>query len=266
MLRGIYTSAAGMISTQQKQDITANNIANIETTGFKKDKVATKTFPEVMLQNKDSNIEDFHHTRKLGTMPFGVENELIHTDFSQGSMGETGNQLDLAINGRGFFTVRYFDEEGENIRYTRDGSFSIDSSGRAVYSGGLVLGRDVQTGQIGPMNVGSGEVIIDDKGDVYVDSVRRYTLAINDFSDYNNLTRVGKNMYAANQNDPPIEITGQGDVFEIKQGFLERSNSDMTDEMVELIMNSRIYQANQRVLTAIDETLGKSVNEVGALK
>lgn len=266
MLRGIYTSAAGMISTQERQDVTANNIANLQTTGYKKDTVATKTFPEVMLQNKDSSIGDFRYTRKLGTMAFGAKNDIIHTDFTQGSVNETGNKLDVAINGRGFFAIRFFDEQGENIRYTRDGSFSTDSLGRVVYSGGLVLGRDVQTGQIGSMNVGNGDVYIDDKGNVYVDSVKKYTLVVSDFNDYNNLTRIGKNMYAANPNDQPIYISGQGDTFEIKQGFLERSNADMTDEMVSLIINARTYQANQRVLTTIDETLGKSVNEVGALK
>jgi flagellar basal-body rod protein FlgG len=266
LLRGIYTSAAGLISTQQRQDITANNIANLDTTGYKQDKVATKTFPEVMIQNKDSGIGDFRYNRKLGTMSFGAKNDVIQTDFAQGSVNETGNKLDVAINGRGFFNVRFSDEQGTNIGYTRDGSFNTDSLGRVVYSGGLVLGRDVQTGQVGSMNVGNGDVYIDDKGNVFVDSVKRYTLVVSDFNDYNNLTKAGKNMYAANPNDPPTDISGQGDTFEIKQGFLENSNADMADEMISLMMNARAYSANQRVLTTIDETLGKSVNEVGALR
>lgn len=266
MLRGIYTAATGMINSQLKQDATADNIANASTTGFKQNKIVSKPFPEVLLQNMTNTGALGDLPQVLGKMSFGTSADEVYTDFLQGSIQETGKSLDFAINGKGFFSVQYFDGIQNTQKYTRDGSFSIDQNGMMVTgSGGYVIGRNLENNQVGPMNIGSGEVTVDESGNIYVDSVKKYSFVIRDFNDYSNIQRYGKNMYEVkeNTNTRPIDLS-EGS-YQIGQGKLEGSNVDVAQEMVSMITNLRSYQASQRVLQAIDETLGKTVNEVGAL-
>lgn len=263
MLRGLYTAAMGMINNQAKEDISSNNISNSSTPGYKQDRLVSQPFHEVMLQNRDGSRDGA--VQQLGTMPFGVEAEGIYTDFVQGVPQDTGRDLDFALDGKGLFAVQYPDANGYVTKYTRDGSFMLDSGGMLITSdGGYVLGRD-ESGQAGPMNIGSGKVTVDSQGNLAVDSVNKYTLEIYDFDDYNNLEKTGNSMYSLkDSNVSPITLdSGE---FSVKQGSLEQSNVDLTSEMVNMIANIRSYQANQRVLQSIDGTLAKAVNEVGSLK
>jgi flagellar basal-body rod protein FlgG len=132
-------------------------------------------------------------------------------------------------------------------------------------NGGYVLGKDVTTGELSPMKLGTGKVSVDEKGNVSVDSNLKYSIPLYDFDDYNSLEKLGNNMYGIKDNNTVPRIMDAGN-YTISQGKLEQSNVDITSEMVSMITNLRSYQANQRVLQAIDETLGKTVNEVGALK
>ncbi|HBM81483.1 MAG: flagellar hook-basal body complex protein [Clostridiales bacterium] len=267
MLRGIYASAFGMIQNQVDQDTTANNIANSTTVGFKQDQIIAVPFRDVMLQNKSNERFGKPAVQKLGAMPLGVLSDGPYTDFTQGPVITTDNNLDFAINGRGFFPVEYFDGENQSVLYTRCGSFQLDAQGNVVSSdGSKLLARDANTGQIVPVNVGNGKVTVDSEGNVYVDSVKKYTLSIVDFNDYNDIHKFGKNMYEINNgsNANPVELGTNS--YSIEQGKLEQSNVDMELELVNMITNLRRYQANQRVLQSIDETLSKTVNEVGSLK
>ena len=265
MLRGLYTAASGMINAQYKQDVTANNIANSDTTGFKQDKVISKTFKEVMLQNKENDIFGIPHAQELGTLAFGVDTEGLYTDFKQGDIKSTGRGLDLAITGLGWFNIDSSDETGKKTMYTRDGSFSVDGSGNIVSSdNGYVLAKDISTNRIGPMQVGNSKVTIDSDGDVFLDSVKKYTLEISQFSDYTQIEKNSKNMYIPKNGVVPDKSNTQN--FAISQGSLEASNNDILSEMTNMITNLRSFQANQKVMQSIDETLAKTVNEVGSLK
>lgn len=266
MLRGLYTAAFGMINSQNKQDVSANNIANSTTIGYKQDKVVSKSFPEVMLQNMDNTQFGKPALQELGSMPLGVYTDGIYTDFNEGVYEDTDSDLDMAIQGKGLFAVTHFDGSTQDTRYTRDGSFKLDSNGMLVTSNGdYVLGTDVSTGQIGPMQLGEGKVTVDSQGRVYVDSKEKYTIQVVDFNDYNSIEKLGNNMYGLKDNNT-TPVTLNPDMYVIGQKKLEMSNVDMNGEMVDMITNLRNYQANQRVLQSIDETLDKAVNEVGAVK
>lgn len=265
VLRGLYTAAFGMKQNQVRQDVAANNIANSETTGYKGDAVVARPFPEVMLQNMDDNGLGEPKVQKLGPLPLGVETEGPYTDFSQGVSVETGRDLDFYIEGRGFFPIRYFDGISESIKYTRDGSFSLDSDGNVVTSeGGHLLVRDAETGQTVPMKLDGDEITIDGNGNILVDNVKKYSFIINDFDDYSNIEKYGKNMYSIRDGSGAAVFDADGS--RVVQGSLEQSNVDMTSEITNMISNFRNYQANQRVLKAIDETLDKTVNQVGSVK
>ena len=117
MLRGMYTSISAMVNLQSSQTVITNNIANVNTTGFKEERLMSKTFDDVLISNNDRYSNGVGHYQELGTLNFGVKIDEIKTNYNQGSLVETENQTDFAINGKGFFTVR--DNEG-NLFYTRD--------------------------------------------------------------------------------------------------------------------------------------------------
>lgn len=255
MLRGIYSAASGMIYNQFREDVSANNIANSGTTGYKEDNVYTEPFPEVKIQDDALPAGN----RIIGSFPLGVMPGEMNTDFTQGQIVETGNSLDLAIEGRGFFTVQSGDGK---LMYTRDGSFSLDSNGMIVNSnGGYLLGKNLTTGKVEPISTGGGKVSVSDDGAVSIDSKAKYMIDIADFENNNSLTKQGKNMYSASA--APAEGSGQ---YIIKEGALENSNTDIANEMVNMIVNLRSYQANQRVLTTENETLDKTVNQLSSLR
>lgn len=255
MLRGIYSAASGMIHNQYKEDVGANNIANSGTTGYKKDDVYTEPFPEVKIQDDILPAGQ----RIIGSMPLGVMPGELRVDFTQGQLLQTGNDLDLAIEGNGFFNVG---SKGGPM-YTRDGSFSLDRGGMIVSSGGgYLMGKDLATGNVEPISTGGGSVSVSDGGTVYIDSKPRYSIEISYFGNNAALMKRGKNMYTSST--PPGEAPAGS--YSIKQGFLEGSNADMSDEMVDMILNLRGYQANQRMLQTENETLDKTVNQLGALR
>ncbi|KPU44710.1 flagellar basal-body rod protein FlgG [Oxobacter pfennigii] len=263
MLRGIYTAAAGMKNIQAKQDASANNMANSTTIGYKQDKVVSESFSQVMLQTVQDTGNGILERKDIGPLSLGVHKGEVYTDFSQGNFMETGNPLDLAIVGQGFFEVRSYDDINETARYTRDGSFILDAEGRIVnLDGEFLMAEDLETGETGPAVVGSGQVTVNDSGIITVDNVDRYRIITVDFVDYNNIAKAGNNLIITG--DEPVIAEAQN--IDIRQGILEQSNVDLTSEMTNMIVNIRSFQANQRVIASIDETLNKSVNEVGALK
>lgn len=259
MLRGIYSAASGMIYNQYKEDVSANNIANSTTTGYKQDTVYTEPFPEVKIQ--DSALPDGN--KIIGSLSLGVMPGWTNTDFTEGAVTDTGSSLDFAIEGNGFFSVQFNDGITNSIKYTRDGSFSVDKNGMIVNSSGaFLLGKNLATGRIEPISTGGGKMSVSEDGTVSIDSRAMYTMDINTFADNTSLIKYGKNMYSAASQAIPAK-SGQ---YIVKQGALENSNTDMANEMVNMIVNLRSYQANQRVLQTENETLDKTVNQLAALK
>lgn len=249
MIRGLYSSALGMLALTSKQDVISNNLANANTAGYKKDYISVVSFPEALVyaQNRYSGSR-FTET-PVGYLSPGVG--IGETGFigGNGVVRQTGGIFDLALSGDGFFAVST--PNGE--MYTRNGNFSKDSQGRLItQDGNFVMGEK------GPVVINGNEVFIDVAGRVMVDGQYLDTLKIRSFGK-GELEKMGSNTFAAN-------ATGKlAQSVTIRQGFLEGSNVDATQEMVDMMVTVRAFEANQRILKTQDEILGRAVNEVGRL-
>lgn len=250
MIRGLYTSASGMLAESTRNDVTANNLANINTTGYKKDVTVFKSFPEVLIQRiNDQKKTDPQPKVTIGTLGTGAMVDEIITSHEQGSFRETSNLFDLAIEGEGYFTVQ---NERGNF-YTRNGAFTIDGQGFLVNSQG-----DYVLGQAGPITIGnSSDIVIDGAGQIFVDGQQIAALQIVPIADKAALTKVGDSLFTGGQ--------AGGTVGQVRQKLLEASNVNPVHEMVNMITISRAYEANQKIITAIDQTLGQAI-EVGSIK
>lgn len=252
MIRGIYAAASGMLSNFRRQMIVTNNITNVSTTGYKQDVIASSDFSNLLM------IEDAGALRRsprllsvVGPLGTGTELEEVQLDLSQGQLVETGNPLDLAITGLGYFAVQM----PTGTYYTRDGSFFRDALGRlARADGGLLLGEN------GPIQVGEGAVLVDGDGTVAVDGKVVGRIRLVEFDPQEPLVKLGNNyLVPANRGAP--EAAAQGAA--INQGFLEQSNVDVTRAMVEMLSAMRSYEASQRMVQLQDQTIERAVNEVG---
>lgn len=252
MLRGLYTAATGMATQRSRMDVVTNNIVNAQTTGFKKDDVMSSSFEKVMLdETGDPSV--LSTANEVGPYSFGTYVNQAYTDFSDGSPEQTDRNCDLAISGDGFFAVQT--PQGE--RYTRAGNFEVDSQGYLVTSDGYsVLGGN------GPIKVGSEDFSVDSEGNVTAGGSRAGTLRIVSFADTGALRKQGDNLYYANGGGTPAAAKG----YRILQGYQESSNVDIADEMVDMMTIYRAYEANQKVLSMTDETLGLAVNNLGSLR
>ncbi|MGI5970211.1 MAG: flagellar basal-body rod protein FlgF [Oscillospiraceae bacterium] len=251
MLRGLYTAATGMAVQRANMDVLTNNIVNASTAGFKRDGLITSSFDEVMIERLNGPYRG-NANNEVGPYSFGAHIDQVYTDFSQGSTESTGKQTDLAIYGDGFFAV----ETPAGERYTRSGSFSVNREGYLVTAdGNYVLGQN------GRLNVGYGSFSVDGAGYVSAGGQVTDRLRIVRFEETGNLRKQGYSLFAAD-NAAPAEA---GDVS-IMQGFLEGSNVDIATEMTDMITVYRAYEANQRILSMTDETLGLAVNNLGSLR
>ncbi|WP_058486004.1 flagellar basal-body rod protein FlgF [Defluviitalea phaphyphila] len=252
MIRGLYTSAIGMTTQFKKMDVISNNLANVNTTGFKKDIVVTHSFPEELTKRINDRKGDFPNNENIGRMSLGLYVDEIHTNYLQGSLKETNNSLDLAIQGEGFFVVET--QDGTEM-YTRDGSFVLSPDGRLMTKeGNFVVGEN------GPIYLENGEIRVDDYGNIYVEDELIDTLQIVEFENPETLRKVGDNLLERTE-----ETTEKDVKSTILQGFLEASNVNVIREMVDMITATRIYEANQKAVQTHDETLSKAVNEVGKI-
>ena len=251
MLRGLYTAATGMTVQRNKMDVLTNNIVNASTNGYKQDELISSSFEEVLIERTNDPYV-VNTSSEVGPYSFGTHIDEIYTDFAQGSMEETGTVTDLAISGEGFFAVETPDGE----RYTRAGNFSVDQDGYLVTSDG-----DYVLGDNGRLNVGTGGFAVSSDGTVTADGEVRGTLDIVQFEDTTGLRKQGENLYYSLDGEIPTEADGK-----VIQGYLEGSNVDIADEMVDMISVYRTYEANQKILTMTDETLGLAVNDLGSLR
>lgn len=264
MISGLYTAASGLIAQLQQQDVIANNIANVNTTGYKKDTALYVPFPEMFLYRiNDAKVPVPGGVTDafipVGMVGRGVQLRVdgIRPDFiTEGSYIETGNKMDLAIKGNGMFVVM----TPQGIRYTRDGSFSIDAEGTLVTKDGFPV-----LGQRGTITVNGGDVRVDEAGRVFVDNNEIDTLRIAIFSKEDVLRKQGNNLfYLANGNLLPED--SYVDYVKIKQGYLETSNVNVIREMVDMITAYRAYEAAQKSIQSQDQTLNKVINDVGNIQ
>lgn len=255
MIRGLYTSASGMIMEAIRTDITANNIANTDTSGFKKELAVLKAKPEMNIYRfndvKDIPNKKLFSTHYIGKLGTGTVVDETYTSFEQGQIVNTGNTYNLALAGNGFFTIT--DGDG-NISYTRDGSFGRNQDGYIVTKEGNYL-----LGERGTIILNDGDTAINNRGEVRLDGEYVDTVAVVDFPEITGLEKMKDNLFRE------TELSGQPFSVEcqIIQGSVEKSNVNPIKEMVNLITALRAYEANQKCIQTHDDTLGKAVNDVG---
>ena len=259
MLRGLYTAYTGMLNEQYRMDILSNNLANADTVGFKKEGSTAQSYSEVMAVKIKDTTEDPNIPKKLGGMSLGVKIGETYTDFSQGSFKDTGNTFDMALAGDGFFNIEFTNKAGEvSTKYTRDGGFTLTKDGYLVTKDGdYVLGTD---GKI-QLSTTAGSTVVTDDGQIYQDDVLMAQLKISEFEDTSYLTHYGETMWDAKEGAVELDVTGT----KVHQGYVEMSNISVVTEMVNMINLQRHYEANQKLITTYDDSLDKSVNQVGRI-
>ena len=258
MVRGLFTAYTGMNNEQRRLDVLSNNLANSATVGYKSEGMANQSFKD-MLAIKINDASELGVDRGIGDLSLGVKVGEVYTDFSQGSLRETGNTFDLGIDGQGFFAVNVVNKNGDNVTlYTRDGSFKMTSEGFITDSEGNKL---IGSGGFVQVPTNTNKISIDSAGAIYANGQYIDTIQLVDFEDYDFLAKYGTNLYQAVDGAQTKDATGL-----IRQGYTEQSNVNSVSEMVKLITITRAYEANQKVLQAFDSTLQKSVNDIGRVK
>ncbi len=226
MDRGLYIAASGMLAEQIRQDQIANDLANASTPGYKGDRTAQRSFGDLLLANTKSGAV-------VGPQSTAVQVDEIVTDFTPRPARDTGEPLDFAITGEGFFAV----QTAQGVRYTRNGQFALDPQGRLV------------TAQGDPVLDRNGRAIV--AADGTVDPRRLGVVALT------NPRKEGDSLVSGT---PAGAATGTA-----RSGALESSGADAARSMVDMIASMRAFEAGQKVIQAIDETLGQAVSKVGAV-
>lgn len=257
MVRGLFTAYTGMNNEQRRLDVLTNNLANAATVGYKSEGTTNQSFDDMLAVKIDDSsvLVD----QPIGDLTLGVKLGEVYTDYSQGSLRETGNTFDLAIDGQGFFQVSVVNKNGDaTTMYTRDGSFKMTSDGYLVDADGNHL-----VGSGGPLQVPTDatNIVINSTGQIYADGEYIDSVELVDFEDYDYLAKYGTNLYQAVNGAETKEAAGL-----IHQGYTEQSNVNSVKEMVNMISITRAYEANQKVMQAYDETLQKACNDIGRVK
>lgn len=247
MLRSLYIASTGMLDNRKKMNVMTNNISNLETVGFKKDTYVSRSFKDMLIKEVGKNGKSSN--KSIGNLNTGVHTDEVVTCFDQGNIEGTGRLLDFAIQGSGFFAVST--PQGE--RYTRDGCFSVNQNGYLVNNDGYYV-----TGQNGRIYVGEAEFSVDEAGGVFIDEEQVDQFKIMSFADQSSLRKEGDNLYMSTAAGT---VSSEGSI--VRQGCKETSNVNMTQEVVDIMKVSRSYETNQRIVKMLDETLSKTVNEVG---
>lgn len=276
-LKGIYTALSGAVAQSLKLDTIANNIANVNTTGFKKDQ---QTFSEYL-----TALEKEQDVMKVPRMPASIESfyELnggdkafvdaagTYTNFEQGSLKSTGGKLDVAIEGQGFFEVG----TPTGVKFTRAGNFTIDGNGQLVTKDGypvLLEGGEGEDGLISGDNFdnrtvrvsGTQQITISDAGEVFEGETKLGKLSLVNAAQPDALQKVGNNYYTVKEN-MNAEIAAVKNPS-LKQGFLETSNVNIINEMTDMIMAQRVFEGTQKAISAYDNMSDKLINQVGNTK
>lgn len=240
MIKGLYTSASGMIPHLRKQEASANNLANVGTAGYKKDGVFTQEL---------SRAEQRHAAKRSDWEQPMVDD--VFVDFSQGVFNKTGSSLDMAIDGEGFFQLQF--EDGSTV-LTRSGSFTVDGDGFLAFPGGALV-----MGEGGPITVGSGRVDVSADGEIQVDGSVVGRIIPQTVDDLSQLEKVGNAAFAVPDG---VTLTPVEDA-QIRQGYVEQSNVDIVREMIDMIISYRAYEANAKSVQTQDKSLDALFSRVG---
>lgn len=265
MYQGFYNLASGMLSQSRNLNVISNNMVNLQTPGFKQDKMVSSTFQEEMLYRTG-------RTNKENPVPLATTSKIktpavTHVDYEQGSFEQTDGIYDFAIGGKGFFSI----ETPAGEQYTRNGSFSVDAEGYLMLGDvGRVMSIDNQ-----PIQITNENFIVDALGNITVaeegnmedgEEGQTYhlgTIKIVDFQDYNQLHREDGGMFSTAQGARALGEGEEGPQLIWKA--LEKSNVNMVDEMTSMMSSQRALQGAAQALKMYDSIMSKSASEVGRM-
>lgn len=237
MINGMHESSRGCMKEELRMDIISSNLANINVIGYKKDRVSFQK-----LLNQAAVTAD------------APANITIKPDMEQGDIRATGNELDIAITGKGFFKINT--ENG--IRYTRKGNFMLDTDGMLkTQSGDAVMGKS------GPIKIVGNGISIDNKGNIETDAGQIAQLDVVYFEDNTGIIKEGKNLFKNTQELPEMDIP---DETTVDQGYTELSNVNAAEEMINMIHSLRAFESYQKSMRVIDELNNRAINQVGRLR
>jgi len=258
MIRALWTAASGMQAQQLNIDVIANNLANVNTTGFKKSRA---DFQDVMYQSvKTTGAPTTNSTQAAGIeIGLGTTPAAVSKVFTSGNFAQTGNELDMAIEGEGFFQIQMPDG---TTSYSRAGSFKRDGQGRVVTTDGYpMMPEMVVPSNAIKISVGSdGTVSVVQSGQTTPTTIGTIQLAT--FQNPAGLSSMGRNLYQTTDasGDATTGTAGQNGIGTISQGFLEMSNVNVMEEMVNMIVGQRAYEINSKAVQAADEMLQQANN------
>ncbi len=276
-LKGVYTALSGAIAQTLKMDTIANNIANVNTTGFKKDQQTFSEYLTAMEKEQDvmkvprmpASIESFYELNG-GDKAF-VDAAGTYTNFEQGSLKSTGGKLDVAIEGAGFFEVG----TPNGVKLTRAGNFTVDGNGQLVTkdgypvlmepaegADGLVAGENFESRTV--RISGTAAINISDGGEVFEGETKIGKLSVVNAANTDALQKIGNSYYTLKEN-MNAEISSIK-APSLKQGFLETSNVNIINEMTDMIMAQRVFEGTQKAISAYDNMSDKLINQVGNTK
>ncbi|MBB3908337.1 flagellar hook-basal body protein [Anoxybacteroides rupiense] len=278
MLRGFYTAAAGMLAEQRRVEMLTNNIANANTPGYKEDEAALRAFPELLLSRVQetttptSDPASRLHRSPVGSIHTGVYMQELIPNFLQGDVKETGQPTDIALvdgtvpidaqtgmKGALFFVVQ---NANGDIRYTRNGNFTLDAEGYLTTNEGYyVLDENNQR-----IRLNGTDFAVAPDGTITENNARVARLNVAFAANPNTVVKEGNGLFRNDNGPLPSAVDNPNVTYELKQRFLERSNVDVTRTMTDMLSAYRSFEANQKILQAYDRSMDKAVNEIGRLK
>ena len=255
MIQGLQDSGISMLNRSSRQDVIANNIANSEVTGFKRDGLFLREMGEARRKGSGAHPV-WRNDRVAGAF----------VDFEQGNMRKTNSPGNMAIHGSGFFQVR----TPQGDVYTRNGEFSVNSQGTLVTN----LGMPVLDDRGGEITLAGPDFIVNENGEILEDGVTKAKIAIHDFEknsdglyqDPDGATRLERKPNGFFFPKPGVNRLPVDTNTKILQGFLEESNVNPITEMVDMLEVFRAFEADQRAIRIQSETIGRAVNDVGSIR
>ena len=254
MINSLWISKTGMQAQQTQLDVISNNMANVSTNGFKR---ASAVFEDLMYQNLRQVGAAADEQNQLPTglqLGLGVRTVATSRQFTQGSLQQSGNQLDIAVNGTGFLQVTMPDG---TTGYTRDGSLQVDSQGRLVTSGGLPIAGDIAVPAEAQNVTISADGIVSAKLPGNPDPQQIGNIELASFINPAGLEPLGQNMYAETvaSGAPNNGAPGTGGLGKLMQGYVETSNVNVVQELVTMIQTQRAYEMNSKAIQTSDQML-----------
>ena len=266
MIRGWYTGASGMNAQQNRLDAISNNLANVDTTGYKRDIAVSKSFPELLIRrtnfdgvyNIPNGMGSADSAPVIGNLGLGVETNENYTDFSQGSFKITNTKTDISLSGKGFYVV----ETPVGERYTRNGTFHLGKEGILETKDGYPV-----YGEKGIIRLENDRFTVNEDGILLSEEGEEIDrLKVVRFDNERYLKKMGESLYSENDISGPAHIAEGNERPSFLQGYVETSNVNVVNEMVQMIEVNRAYEANQKTITSEDSMMGTLWQKVAVLK